>query len=344
MTLPEIRPVHAGADDVLVVHGAENIAAYDLAIEGLARRCDVPVTGRWAWMSATASQPQVHASACLLGTDGDLRGAAVFVHDLDTDGVRHVRLASGGDGHRVFVLALDHDDATALGVAMADLLTSTDGPLRIELGPLPAGDPTLDSLLLALPAHSSVTVIEDVVPSVRQVGALLDDHLSHGMLRTLRKSNNRLSTDGVVAEFRTTRDTDEILNRLPEIAAVSRDRDHAGGRSSLLDELAGLRRWTARLTSLARLCHLELCTLTLDGQPAAYVLGVEDGTAYRLLEGRFVMAWKRYAPGRLLEAHVLQRVLDHPHLHELDWMTSAAPETLIAANAATDVVTAHITL
>ena len=344
MTLPEIRPVVTGADDVLVVHGADNIAAYDLAIEGLAHRCEVPVTGRWAWMSATISQPQVYTSACLLGTDSDLRGAAVFVHDVDTDGVRHVRLASGGDGHRAFVLALDDDDAAALGVAMADLLTSADGPMRVELGPLPAGDPALESMLLALPARSGVTVIEDVVPSVRQAGDLLDDHLSHGMLRTLRKSNNRLATDGVVAEFRTTRDADEILARLPEIAAVSRDRDHAGGRASLLDELAGLRRWTARLTGLARLCHLELCTLTLDGQPAAYVLGLEDGDAYRLLEGRFVMAWRRYAPGRLLEAHVLQRVLDHPELRELDWMTSAAPETLIAANAATDVVTAHITL
>ena len=343
MTLPEIRPVLAGADDVLVVHGAENIAAYDLAIDGLASRCDVPVTGRWAWMSAAASQPHAQASACLLSTDGDLRGAAVFVHEVDKDGVRHVRLASGGDGHRAFVLALDEDDAAALGVAMADLLTAADGPMRIELGPLPAGDLALDSLLLALPARS-VTLIEDVVPSVRQAGELLDDHLSHGMLRTLRKSNNRLATDGVVAEYRTTRDADEILARLPEIAAVSRDRDHAGGRPSLLDELAGLRRWTARLAGLARLCHLELSTLTLDGQPAAYVLGLEDGDAYRLLEGRFVMAWKRYAPGRLLEAHVLQRVLDHPELHELDWMTSAAPETLIAANAVTDVVTAHVTL
>jgi hypothetical protein len=179
---------------------------------------------------------------------------------------------------------------------------------------------------------------------VRQAAEHLDAHLSHGMRRTLRKSHNRMATDGVVSEITTTRDEDDIIARLPEIAAVSRDRDHAGGRTSLLDEEAGLRRWIARLTGLARLCHLELSTLTLNGEPAAYVLGVEDGDAYRLLEGRFVMAWKRYAPGRLLEAHVLQRVLSRPDLHELDWMTSAAPDTLLAANAAAHVVTAHITL
>jgi hypothetical protein len=343
VTLPEIRPVLAGAYDVLVVHGDQNIAAYDLAIEDLARRCGVPVTGRWAWMSANAGQPEVHASACLLTTDGDLRGAAVFVHELDADGVRHVRLASGGDGHRAFLLALDDDDAAALGLAMADVLTAADGPTCVELGPLPAGDAALDSLLLAL-ARGGIAVTQDVVPSVRQTGDHLDDYLSHGMRRTLRKSNNRLARDGVAAEFTTTCDADEIIARLPEIAAVSRDRDHAGGRTSLLDDEAGLHRWTRRLTALARLCHLELSTLTLDGEPAAYVLGVEDGDTYRLLEGRFVMAWKRYAPGRLLEAHVLQRVLDRPHLHELDWMTSAAPETLLAANAAADVVTVHIAL
>ena len=159
-----------------------------------------------------------------------------------------------------------------------------------------------------------------------------------------RKSNNRLTTDGVRAEFAVTSDADEIIARLPEIAAVSRARDHAGGRSSLLDDDTGMQRWIQRLIGLARLCHLELSTLLLDGEPAAYVLGIEDNGAYRVLEGRYVTTWKRYAPGRLLEAHVLERVLDRSDLHELDWMTSAAPDTLLAANGAVDVVTVDIVL
>jgi hypothetical protein len=344
VTLPETRHVLDVVEDVFVVHGRDNIAAFDLLIDDLGGRCGVSVTGRWAWLRASIDQEGVQSSACLLASEDGLRGAAVFVHHVDADGVRQVRLASGGDGHRAFLLAEDDTSAVALGVGLADVLTATDGPTRVSLGPLPSGDPTLESLLLSLPAAADVTFDEEVVPSVRAEGSALDDYLSHGMRRTLRKSNNRLATDGVTAEFTVTSNAHEIIQTLPEIAAVSRDRDHAGGRSSLLDEEAGLRRWTQRFVGLARLCHLELSTVLLDGSPAAYVLGVVDHGVYRVLEGRYVQDWKRYAPGRLLEAHVLERVLERPDLHELDWMTSAAPETLLAANAGADVVTADIVL
>jgi hypothetical protein len=344
VTLPDISPVQSGADDVLVLHGRDSIEAFDGAIDELARRCNAPVTARWAWLRASMDHDGLQASACLLtGFGGGLRGAAVVLHHLDGAGVRHVRLASGGDGHRASLLAVDDDAAYALGEGLAEMLAASDGPVSVRLGPLPCNDLRLQNLLDAF-RGATVSTTVDVIPAVRTEGPDIGDYLTHGMRRTLRKSHNRLTTDGVVAQFTTTTDAEEIIARLPEVAAVSRERDHAGGRESMLDDEAGLRRWTLRLTDLARLCHLELNTLLLDGEPAAYVLGVQDGRAYRLIEGRFVMAWKRYAPGRLLEAHVLQRVLQDSDLDELDWMTSVAPETLIAANAGTDVVTVDITL
>ncbi|HET6815792.1 MAG TPA: GNAT family N-acetyltransferase [Mycobacteriales bacterium] len=344
MSLPDISPVQNGADDVLVLHGRDSIEAFDGAIDELARRCRASVTARWAWVRASIQQDGVQATACLLtGSGTALRGAAVILHHVDESGLRHVRLASGGDGHRASFLAIDDDAAQALGEAVAEVLVATDGPIRLRVGPVACGDPTLQSLLLSLPDAAVSTTVE-VIPSVRTETSDVADYLSHGMRRTLRKSHNRLTTDGVVAEFSTTYDAEEIIALLPRVAAVSRERDHAGGRASVLDDESGLRRWTARLADLARLCHLELSALCLDGEPAAYVLGVRDGRTYRLIEGRFVMAWKRYAPGRLLEAHVLQRVLEDPDLDELDWMTSVAPETLLAANAGTDVVTVDLTL
>src|SRR5436305_11725291 len=150
VTLPETRPVLARAEDVFVVHGKDNIAAFDLLIDDLARRCGTPVTGRWPWLRASINHDDVQSSACLLASDGGLRGAAVFVHHVDSHGVRHIQLASGGDGHRAFLLARDEMAAVALGVALADILAATDGPTRVELGPLPAGDPVLDALLLSL--------------------------------------------------------------------------------------------------------------------------------------------------------------------------------------------------
>ena len=156
MTVPETLPVFAGVEDVLVVHGKDNIAAVDLLIDDLGRRCDAPVTARWAWLGAAVEQEGVQCSALLLPAAGDLRGAAVFVHHVDTAGVRHVRLAAGGDGHRAFLLAVDEAAAAALGLALADILTAADGPIRLELGPLPAGDPGIETLLLSLPVTAEV--------------------------------------------------------------------------------------------------------------------------------------------------------------------------------------------
>ena len=40
--------------------------------------------------------------------------------------------------------------------------------------------------------------------------------------------------------------------------------------------------------------------------------------------------WSRYAPGRVLEAAVLQRMLDDSAYDTFDWMTSVASDTLLA--------------
>jgi hypothetical protein len=62
---------------------------------------------------------------------------------------------------------------------------------------------------------------------------------------------------------------------------------------------------------------------------------------YRVVEGRFVTNWARYAPGRLLEAAMLQRGLDSRDLRRTDWLSSVAPETLIAANDEDPMVRIH---
>ena len=83
------------------------------------------------------------------------------------------------------------------------------------------------------------------------------------------------------------------------------------------------------------------CTSTTSF--AAYVLGIVDGPVYRLLEGRFDTGWARYSPGRLLEAAVVQRMLDDPALTTLDWMTSVASEALLATNDADPMVVLRMT-
>ena len=83
---------------------------------------------------------------------------------------------------------------------------------------------------------------------------------------------------------------------------------------------------------------LELAILDIDGELAAYTLGVVDGPVYRLLEGRFVTDWARYSPGRLLEVAVVERVLGDDALTTFDWMTAVASESLLGRNDADHMV------
>ena len=60
--------------------------------------------------------------------------------------------------------------------------------------------------------------------------------------------------------------------------------------------------------------------------PQAHVVGID------ILEGNLATRWARYAPGRVLESAVLQRVLDDRAMDYLDWMSAVASEHLLAAN------------
>jgi hypothetical protein len=51
-----------------------------------------------------------------------------------------------------------------------------------------------------------------------------------------------------------------------------------------------------------------------------------------VLDGRYVERFSRYAPGRLLEAAVLEHVRGSHRLDLVDWMTTVGPESLLAAN------------
>jgi hypothetical protein len=343
VTLSASLAASIGAAGVITVRGHDEIAAFDREIDALAVRCGAPATGRWAWMWPTLLQAGPRATATLvIGNDGSLVAAALLVHD-DVDGHREVAPANGGDGHRAPLLAVDRDAASALATALMSTLSHTDGPLHLRLGPLPFSDPTAHRLRALLPTELSATT--DVVPLVRRTGSVdVEDYLSDGTRRTLRKSRNRLHADGLTARLEHTRDRERIIAALPDVADVSRRRDHAGGRTSLLDDEAGRRRWESRIIGLASFVDVELSTLLIDDVPAAYVLGVEDGAHYRVLEGRFVVEWARYSPGRLLEAEVLQRVLRSEQLEALDWMTSVAPDRLLCANDGETVVTLHAVL
>lgn len=275
----------------------------------------------------------------LRDADGRLRAAAVLL-TRGGSGSAAVALAGTECGYRGVVLARSPDAARALGHAVGEALRPRRQ--RVVLGPLPAASPLVGAFVSGLPG--SFTVVNcDPVPLLRRRQQARDvaGYLSDGTRRTLRQAGNRLTSDGRRSAVEFVTDPPTILGLLPVLERCHRDRDHVQGRPSALDDAVGRAAWQSRLRVLAASGRLELAVLRIDGLFAAYVLGLVQGSSYQIWEGRFRSEWARYAPGRVLETAVVQRMLDDPALAVVDWMTSIAPETLLAANDLDPMVTLH---
>lgn len=329
-----------GAVRVDVLDGSRAVHALRAEYDDWTVRHGVPTTGSRGWVFAGLSgDERMHPWAVTArDADGALRGMLVLV-DEPMNGQTVTTLAGADQGHRGVVAAESPEVAERLAVRVGDVLRGRGELSRLLLGPLHADDPCAHALADALPgAH---LLADAPVPVVQRTAPDVSTYVTHNMRRTLRKARNRLATDGRVVAVQHTTDEVEITRLLPRLEQCHRERDHVHGRHSDLDDDWGRRVWYVRLYALAQENRLELSMLTIDGELAAHALGALDGSVYRVLEGRFVTAWARYSPGRLLEAEVLQRVLDDPSFRTLDWMTSVAPEKLLATNAADPMLLLH---
>jgi hypothetical protein len=322
--------------DTLVVRGRAGVFALLPEFDVLARRERLPVTARAAWIRALlVADPGARPWAVTVrGADGRLCAAAILLDE----GTSHAVLASGGQGYRGGISAVDGEGIALLGGRLAEeadvhavtlLLAGLPDDDRTRaladaLGADVAPEPPIPALLLA----SGDASLRD-----------LAGYLAHGTARTLRKARNRLAADGRRSAVEITRRPAAVAAWLPSMERAHRGRDREHGVVCALDTSLGLTRWRERIRHLLDERCLELATITVDGEFAAYVLGVRDGTRYGVLEGHFDTAWSRYSPGRLLEAEVLRRSLADPSIESVDWMTSVAPYSLLAANTAQAVVT-----
>jgi hypothetical protein len=329
-----------------VVRGRQAMVALSDEYDRLAARCGAPVSAHSAWALArvdtvSAARP---FSVVVRSGRGELRAAALLLaFQRGRTGV--VTLAGGGEGHRVAIPAADDAAADALAAGLLDVIgAGRGGEWELALGPVPRGD----RVLAAMQRHVPVARVRRPapIPMVRRDPTLPDaeHYLSHGMRRTLRKARNRLATDGVKASMDIVPAETLRADLLAEMAAAYAERDHVAGRDSALDDVRGRRAWRERILRVGSTHTVDVIVLRLDGELAAYVVAIDDGPAYRVLEGRFKTAYARYAPGRVVETYALQRMLDDPTKDHLDWMTSTAPESLLAANGVEHVSTLVATL
>lgn len=340
---PPGRPGRSGVSAAPRSRASVGVADSIPLLERVAARAErleaavaVPLSARLRSLVPWARHRTDHRPFVVTLMEGtELRGYAPLARRSGSLGDAIVTLGHGRDERAAFVAA-DAPAAAALAEAVEAELTRSLRPWQLAIESVPVGDPVVGSLatLLGTETEEAAPIPRlDVAP-----GAAVNDYLSANMRKQLRRARNRAVREGVELRTEHTRESGRIEGLLIPIASVHRRRDHDHGRASELDTASGLACWYERLRHHARRGELEVGVLWADREIAAYTVAVVDGSTYRLVDGRLDPAWRAYSPGRLIEAAAIGRVIDDPDLTTLDWFTGVAPETLLAANGADEML------
>lgn len=234
---------------------------------------------------------------------------------------------------RGFLPARTAAAAEVLGAALATSLASRSRPWVLRVGQLPAGDRVAAGIVRCLQGARTIPGLPIPTVDLRAL-ATADDCLGKGLRRQLRKARNRVAGDDLALTIGFHSSPDDVESLLGEVEHTHRAREHHARRVSDLESTPGLRFWRTVIVGLARRREVEIATLRLGGELAAYVVSILDGDTYRVFDGRFAPSWARFSPGRLLETATLERAIDDPGFRQLDWMNGCASEKLLATNAA----------
>jgi hypothetical protein len=320
------EPAAAARTQVTVLSDWRALRPYEAAVDALHRATGTPVTARLAWWhsAAMASRGAVPVLLARRGPGRTLRAAAL------------VALREQNGGWQITSARPDTDDvweiaatsARARQAVLAELARFARGlgcSWWLALTGLRNGD---DAAWLAgqLPAGRARPA-----PPVPGIGFTHEEvALGPGIRRGLDRSGHRIRQHALSETIQFEREPARLAGLRDEIEAVHRARDHDAGRVSDLDDTAGTAFWRSVYDLHAASGELEVATLRLDGHLAAYVVALIDPPVYRVFDGRFHPSWRRYSPGRRLEA----AVVDHARrgsYRMLDWMSSVAPEKLVAS-------------
>jgi len=298
-----------------------------LDVEGLdALLAQLPFTSRRRWLQAWADTHPDWDPWLVTVEDGGLLVAAA-------------PLARRRRGPLCEVVLLGHgptDDArlpartSAAAQALADaVLDGLKGAWRLRLQQVPVDDPVVAALAARL-RHVRLDAAQGM-PLVRIGERDLNGYLSKNTRKALAKISNRLKAAGLEPELRWTRDPDEVVALLPELERVHRERDLELGRRPDHDDPQSAAFYRTVIERHARAGEVDLLTLRLDGDLAAFVCGFRDGRALRSWDNRLSPRWAELSAGRIANTEALRHVVQGGEYDALDWMRGEEPYKLQSA-------------
>ncbi|MFO1372643.1 MAG: GNAT family N-acetyltransferase [Candidatus Competibacteraceae bacterium] len=301
--------------DVLIGIQALQTRASDF--ERIFRTIAAPATGRWPglliWME---THPECEPWGILIERDGDLVAAAILTR------YRHFGLwcigKPGGPCDQVRFGAVDDGAAAKLAEAICDAVRGFGGPWRLQVSDLPYPDPVATHLRSAWP-HSQTQLDLPMPCLLFAPGASLNTYLSRNTRAAVAKARNRIQHDGIQMVQKWTRDPKQILELMPQIIDIYRRRDHQLRGRSLIDNPATERFFLAFVAEHARQGLIDLLTIHLERELAAFALCLLDNGEYLVLVNRVSPAWLHYSAGTIANAEVIRHAFEDPNSHSVNW-------------------------
>ncbi|MEZ5341187.1 MAG: GNAT family N-acetyltransferase [Acidimicrobiales bacterium] len=327
--------VQSRAYDIDIRTGLSEINAISREIKALNDDLNVPVMGQWPWLGHW-SESFDSWTPMMVGVrsaeSGQLTAAAFLAQIHRGDSTAIVAMGNGSSLYTA-MQARNDDAAVALAQGIRSALDEIPGAWSLDIEQVKDQDPTL--LHLAEMLDHAQLLPELRVPRVAfSTSHNVDDVLSKSMRKQLRRSQNKIASDGLEMTIAFDRGRAITSALIDEVEAVHVSRDRAARRNSDLDRPAEREFWR-RVTEGGRNdWEVEIASLRLDGALAAYVVALLDGDTYRVYDGRMNTDFQDYSPGRLVEAAALSRAMADPRFAVLDWMSGIAAEKLLTTNIA----------
>jgi CelD/BcsL family acetyltransferase involved in cellulose biosynthesis len=303
------------------------------AYDELAAAAGVPVTGSRRWLQTWVDCYPDWDPWVVLVEDGTAALAAAPLARRRRGPATQVVGLGHGPSDLLRLPAVDDGAAAALATHLAAALTP-QGPWTLRLDQLAAGEAVGEALATLLPLARQTP--GDGLPLLR-VDPRRDPalHLSRNTRQAVRAAVSRLERAGHEVEQRWTEDSADIEQALPEIARVHRARSEAQAQAIDHDDprAEAFHREVIARHALAGCVHLF--TLRVDGDLAAFVVGIRDGDTLRVWNNRLNPAWAHASAGRVANAAAVRLVVEDRRFAALDWMRG---EEAYKLSSATDMV------
>lgn len=239
-------------------------------------------------------------------------------------GAVHVVTLGHGPSDEARLPASDAAGALALALTVAGALADLAKICLVDLRHLSPDEAAVPAVIQAI-GHGWKDP-GDVSPRLRLgLDRSLRSYVTRNHHQQRRRLVNRIQRAGLRLEVRQVSEPDEVDRLLPGLERLCHERDLAVRGWSRLDDPEYAQFLRKVVSRHAALGAVELTTLTLDGDLAAYLLCFRDGSARRMWHARVRPRWQQYGPGRVATDAAVEAALADPACAEFDWMRGAEP-------------------